>query len=183
MRTLWTVPDADELKKMVSGGKGRAAVIGGGFIGVETAENLRAAGYDVILAEALDQVMAPFDKDMALLIQDEMKQNGVELCLGDGVKSFTDTGSALEVELASGHIISADFAVLAIGVRPNGQLAKDTGLAVNARGGIVVDEFMRTSDADIYAVGGRRGSKRPRVRRKDHDPARRPREQARAHRG
>jgi NADPH-dependent 2,4-dienoyl-CoA reductase/sulfur reductase-like enzyme/rhodanese-related sulfurtransferase len=153
VRTLWTVPDADEVKKLVKSGSGRAAVIGGGFIGIETAENMRDAGFDVVLAEALDQVMAPFDKDMALLIEDEMRGNGVELRLGDGVKAFKDAEKGVNVELASGHVIEADFAVCAIGVRPNGQLAKDAGLTVNQRGGIVVDDFMRTSDPDIYAVG------------------------------
>ncbi len=153
VRTLWTVPDADEVKKLVKPGQGTAAVIGGGFIGVETAENLREAGYDVVLGEAVDQVMAPFDKEMALLIEDEMRANGVELRLGDGVKAFHDTGKGVNVELASGHIIEADFAVCAIGVRPNGQIAKEAGLTVNQRGGIVVDDFMRTSDPDIYAVG------------------------------
>lgn len=153
VRALWTVPDADEVKKLVKPGRGTAAVIGGGFIGVETAENLREAGFDVVLAEAVDQVMAPFDKDMAMLIEDEMRANGVELRLGDGVKAFHDTGKGVNVELASGHVIEADFAVCAIGVRPNGQIAKDAGLAVNQRGGIVVDEYMRTSDPDIYAVG------------------------------
>lgn len=153
VRTLWTVPDADEVKKLVEPGTGTAAVIGGGFIGVEIAENLRDAGYNVVLAEAVDQVMAPFDKDMALLIEDEMQQSGVELRLGDGVKAFHDTGKGVNVELASGHVIEADFAVCAIGVRPNGQLAKDAGLKVNKRGGIVVDESMKTSDPAIYAVG------------------------------
>ncbi len=153
VRALWTVPDADEIKKLVKPGHGTAAVIGGGFIGVETAENLRDAGYQVVLAEAVNQVMAPFDKDMAMLIEDEMRQNGVDLRLGDGVKAFKDTGKGVNVELASGHVIEADFAVCAIGVRPNGQIAKEAGLTVNQRGGIVVDDFMRTSDPDIYAVG------------------------------
>jgi NADPH-dependent 2,4-dienoyl-CoA reductase/sulfur reductase-like enzyme/peroxiredoxin family protein/rhodanese-related sulfurtransferase/TusA-related sulfurtransferase len=153
VRALWTVPDADEVKKLVKPGQGTAAVIGGGFIGVETAENLREAGFDVVLGEAVDQVMAPFDKEMALLIEDEMRANGVDLRLGDGVKAFHDTGKGVNVELASGHIIEADFAVCAIGVRPNGQIAKEAGLTVNQRGGIVVDDFMRTSDPDIYAVG------------------------------
>lgn len=153
VRTLWTVPDADEVKRLVQPGSGRAAVIGGGFIGVETAENLREAGFEVVLAEAADQIMAPFDKDMALIIEDGMRQNGVELRLGDGVKAFEDMGASIRIILSSGHVIEADFAVCAIGVRPNGQLAADAGLAVNSRGGIVVDEYMRTGDAAIYAVG------------------------------
>ncbi|MGI6238820.1 MAG: FAD-dependent oxidoreductase [Christensenellales bacterium] len=151
--TLWTVPDADVVKHLVACGAGRAAVIGGGFIGVETAENLRAAGFDVVLAEAADQLMAPFDPEMALLIERAMKDGGVELRLGDAVQSFSERAGGVDVRLASGHVVSADFAVLAIGVRPNGQLAKDAGLAVNARGGIIVDEYMKTSDPHIYAAG------------------------------
>lgn len=151
---LWTVPDADRVRAMVSErGAKSAVVVGGGFIGLETAENLVHAGLSVTLVEKLDQVMPPLDPEMARLLQNHLAENGVSLTLGDGLQSFENDDGQLVVVLESGKKLPADFAVLAIGVRPNGQLAKDAGLAVNARGGVVVDERMRTSDPDIYAVG------------------------------
>ncbi|MBO4849010.1 MAG: FAD-dependent oxidoreductase [Clostridia bacterium] len=152
VRTLWTVPDADDLKDAAASSR-KAAVIGGGFIGVETAENLKHAGLAVELIEAADQVLAPLDPEMALLVQRELAENGVRLTLGDGVDSFEDTGSGLKIKLKSGRTAEADFAVLSIGVRPNSALARDCGLEINARGGVVTDERMRTSDPSIYAVG------------------------------
>ena len=152
IRTLWTVPDADELKKLAVAGK-TAAVIGGGFIGLEIAENLREAGLKVALCEALDQVLAPLDFEMATLLHNELREKGVELHLGDGVAAFADDGGAVRVKLASGNEVRADFVVLSIGVRANSALAKDCGLETNRKGGIVVDAHMRTADPSIYAVG------------------------------
>lgn len=154
IRTLWTVPDTDEIRKLVQeGGVKTAAVIGGGFIGLEMAENLRHAGLEVSIIEMLDQVMAPMDYEMAQLLHEDIAANGVSLHLGDGVASFNDKGGEVDVTLKSGKVVSAQLVILAIGVRPNGKLAGDAGLALNTRGGIIVDEYLKTSDPNIYAVG------------------------------
>ena len=154
VRTLWTVPDAVELRKRVAeGGAKSAVVVGGGFIGLETAENLREAGLSVTVVEAADQAMAPLDREMALLVEGELRDHGVALRLGARVEGFEEAGRGVAVRLAGGDRLEADFAVLAIGVRPNGALAAEAGLAVNARGGVCVDDGMRTADEAVYAVG------------------------------
>ena len=154
IKTLWTVPDTDEIRALVQEkGMRTAAVIGGGFIGLEMAENLHRAGLTVSIIEMLDQVMAPLDYEMAQLLHENLTQNGVTLHLGDGVASFSDTENGVTITLASGKTVCAELVILSIGVRPNGALAKVAGLTVNARGGVVVDEFLRTSDRSIYAVG------------------------------
>lgn len=124
------------------------AVIGGGFIGVEVTENLRIAGKNVSLIEAMDQIMAPFDFDMAQILHKEMLDHGVNLIVSDGVKKIT----ADSVELQSGKSVPAKAVVMAIGVPETG-LAKDAGLAIGETGGIKVDHNYVTSDPDIYAVG------------------------------
>ena len=152
--TLWTVPDTDRIRKFIKESNATSAVVvGGGFIGLEMAENLHHAGLSVSIAEMLDQVMAPLDFEMAQLLHEHLTEMGVTLCLGDGVASFEDTVSGITVKLKSGRELKADLVILSIGVRPNGMLAKDAGLAMNAAGGIVTDEHMRTADPDIYAVG------------------------------
>lgn len=153
IRTLWTVPDADGLRELIEGGAKSAVVIGGGFIGLEIVENLRHAGLEVSLVEALDQVMAPVDFEMAQLLHEEIQGKGVDLHLADGVDSFADNGKQVAVRLKSGAELAADFVVLSIGIRPNGELAKAAGLTLNAKGGVVTDEYLRTSDPSIYAVG------------------------------
>lgn len=154
IQTLWTVPDADRIRSLVrEKGVSSVAVIGGGFIGLEMAENLRGLGLRTSIIEAADQVMAPLDFEMAQLLHENIRQNGVELYLGDGVSAFKEDGSGITVELKSGKTVSAELVILSIGVRPNSQLAKDAGLELNARGGVVVDGTLRTSDPDIYAVG------------------------------
>ena len=154
IQTLWTVPDADRIRALTKDEKYKtAAVIGGGFIGLEMAENLSEAGLKVSIVEMLNQVMAPLDYEMAQLLHENILQSGVKLYLGDGVNSFEDNGGAVEINLQSGKNVSADLVILAIGVRPNSELAKAAGLEVNDRGGIVTDEAMMTSDPDIYAVG------------------------------
>ena len=154
IRTLWTVPDTDEIRSMVQSGTVKtAAVIGGGFIGLEMAENLHRAGLQVSLLEAADQVMAPLDIEMAQLLHENIRENGVELYLGDSVAEFEDKEKTVAIKLKSGKAVSADMVILSIGVRPNSGLAKDAGLELNSRGGIIVDEKMRTSDKHIYAVG------------------------------
>ena len=152
--TLWTVPDTDAIKKFINEKKPKnAVVIGGGFIGLEVAENLASAGLNVTVAEAMDQVMAPVDYEMAQLVHENMVSNNVELILGDGVSKFNSEDGLVQITLASGRTLSADMVVLSIGVRPNGQLAKDAGLDVNQRGGIIVDKYLKTSDPNIYAIG------------------------------
>ena len=154
IRTLWTVPDTDEIRQLVQSEEVKtAAVIGGGFIGLEMAENLRHAGLAVSIVEALDQVMAPIDFELAQLLHENIRDNGVSLHLADAVAGFADDGSAVTVKLQSGAEVVADLVVLSIGVRPNSQLARDAGLTCNERGGIVVDERLRTNDPSIYAVG------------------------------
>ena len=154
IRTLWTVPDTDEIRRLVqSEAVKTAAVIGGGFIGLEMAENLHHAGLEVALIEALDQVMAPIDFELAQLLHENIRDNGVELHLADAVAGFEDDGTAVTVRLQSGAEVKADLVILSIGVRPNSRLAKDAGLKLNERGGIVVDDHLRTDDPAIYAVG------------------------------
>ena len=154
IRTLWTVPDTDEIRSMVQGGKIKTAtIIGGGFIGLEMAENLHHAGIQVNLVEAAEQVMAPLDFEMAQLLHEHLRQNGIKLYLADGVTAFEDNVNGITVKLKSGKNISADMVILSIGVRPNSELARNAGLKLNARGGIIVDASMRTSDEHIYAVG------------------------------
>lgn len=152
--TLWTVPDTDKIKAFAEEKHPqRAAVIGGGFIGLEMAENLHRAGIEVTIIEMQDQVMAPIDKEMAHLLHENMQMNGVEVILGDGVSSFEDRLGTTQITLGSGKVVTADLVILSIGVRPNSILAKEAGLQSNERGGIVVDEYLRTSNPDIYAVG------------------------------
>jgi len=132
----------------------RAVVIGGGFIGLETAENLTHAGFEVTLVEMLDQVLAPLDREFARLVEEHLKRHGVKLALGDGVAGFTPLeGGAIEVKTKAGKTYPADIVILALGVRPDTALAKAAGLAIGERGGIRVDDQMRTSDPAIFAVG------------------------------
>lgn len=125
------------------------AVIGGGFIGVEVAENLRIAGKNVSLIEALDQIMNPFDYDMAQILHKEMIDQGVNLILSDGVKRINKES----IELQSGRIVPAKAIVMAIGVKPETSLAKEAGLEIGLTGGIKVNHNYLTSDKHIYAVG------------------------------
>ncbi len=154
VQTLWTVPDADRIRSLTQDEKVKsAAVIGGGFIGLEMVENLITAGLEVSLIELLDQVMAPLDFEMAQLLHEQILQNGVKLFLGDGVESFNNKDDQVDIQLKSGKTVSADLVILSVGVIPNSQLAKEADLAVNEKGGIVTDSYMRTSDPNIYAVG------------------------------
>ena len=132
----------------------RAVVIGGGFIGLETAENLVHLGFEVTLVEMLDQLIAPLDREFARLVQEFVKARGLRLALNDGVAGFRQLdGGALEVQTKSGKTYPADLVILALGVRPDTTLAKAAGLEIGERGGIRVDDQMRTSDPDIFAVG------------------------------
>jgi len=127
----------------------KIAVIGGGFIGIEVMENLREAGKEVALIEALDQVMMPFDYEMAQILHKEIYDNGVNLILGDSLKEVKDG----KVILSSGKEVMADAVVMAIGVRPETSLATEAGLEIGETGAIKVDNNFRTSDPHIYAVG------------------------------
>lgn len=152
--TLWTIPDTDRIKKyLAEHNPKRAAVIGGGFIGLEMAENLHTAGCEVTVVEMMDQVMAPVDFEMAQMVHENMRMNRIHLELKNGVKQFEQKNGVTAITLQDGKVIEADLVILSIGIRPNSQLAKDCGLELNAKGGIVVNEYLKTSDSDIYAVG------------------------------
>jgi NADPH-dependent 2,4-dienoyl-CoA reductase/sulfur reductase-like enzyme len=146
--TLWTVPDTDKIRAFIRERNAKSAVVvGGGFIGLEMAENLNHAGLEVTIAEMLDQVMAPLDYEMAQLLHEHLAESGVRLCLSDGVASFEDIINGITVKLKSGREIKTDLVILSIGVKPNSALAKDADLQVSPAGGIVTDSHMRTSDA------------------------------------
>lgn len=152
--TLRTVEDAfriyDTIKNMNANS---AVVVGGGFVGIEAAENLKELGLDVTLAEAADQVLSIFDRDMAAQIHTSMREHGIDLILGSGIAGFASESNKVVCTFANGKKISADIVLLAIGVAPDTYLADKAGLKKGVKGSIVVDEKMQTSDPDIYAVG------------------------------
>nr|WP_315024789.1 DsrE/DsrF/DrsH-like family protein [uncultured Aminipila sp.] len=159
--TLWNIPDTDKIKSYITEKKPTtAAVIGGGFIGLEMAENLKEAGCKVSIIEMQDQVMAPVDFEMAQLVHENIRMNGVQLILSDGVKKFESITSSqgansekTRITLASGKTLDVDMIILSIGIKPNSGLAKESGLELNQKGGILVNEYLKTSDKNIYAVG------------------------------
>ena len=167
-----TVPDARAIREWIDKGslflagmrrysgfqtvrpKTRAVVIGGGFIGLETAENLVHRGFEVTIVEMLDQVLAPLDREMARIVEGHLERHGIRLVLNDGVAAFKPAANgAIDVETKSGKTYPADIVILALGVRPDTTLAKMAGLTIGERGGIRVDDQMRTSNPDILAVG------------------------------
>jgi NADPH-dependent 2,4-dienoyl-CoA reductase/sulfur reductase-like enzyme/rhodanese-related sulfurtransferase len=134
--------------------KTRAVVVGGGFIGLEMAENLIHRGFEVTLLQKPNQVLTPLDPENAVVVESLLKRHGVRLAHGDEVVGFKQAANgAIDVETKSGKTYPADVVILAIGVRPDTTLAKKAGLVIGERGGIHVDEQMRTSDPDIFAVG------------------------------
>ena len=148
--TVRTLKDGDGIKDILRTGKTKnAVVIGGGFIGIEMAENFVHAGLNTTLVELSDQILAPLDKEVAAFAHNTMRKNGVELILGNGVKEFENDF----ITLNSGKKIPYDIAILAIGVRPDVALAKSAGLEIGTLGGVKVNEYMQTSDPDIYAGG------------------------------
>ena len=147
--TLRTVEDVEIIADRVSAKPASAVVIGGGFIGVEIAENLVHRGIPTSLVEATDQVLMPLDPELATLVAKEMISQGVNLYLGSSAVNI----GADSVELSNGHTVAAEIVILAIGVRPEIGLAKAAGLTIGSRNGIQVDDFNRTSNHDIYAVG------------------------------
>ncbi|MGF9964374.1 CoA-disulfide reductase [Bacillus rhizoplanae] len=150
--TLRNVPDTDRMKGYIDENKPRhATVIGGGFIGVEMAENLRERGVDVTLVEMNNQVMPPIDYEMAAYVHEHMTKHGVQLILEDGVDAFEEDGKI--IRLKSGTKIHTDMIILSIGVQPESSLAKEAGLELGVRGTIKVNETLQTSDPSIYAIG------------------------------
>ncbi|HHV30331.1 MAG TPA: FAD-dependent oxidoreductase [Clostridium sp.] len=152
--TLRTVEDTLKIKKYVDERHPQSAVVvGGGFIGIEVAENLRKLGIGVTLVEAAEQLMAPFDGDMASFIHAEVRKNGVNLMLGHMVEGFADTDYGIDVKLKDAPTLHVDMVVMSIGVAPETALAKNAGLELGIKGSIVVNDKMETSIPDIYAVG------------------------------
>jgi len=150
--TLRNLQDMDRIVAASETGM-RAVVIGAGFIGLEMTEQLRHKGLSVELVELQQQVIPPLDAPMAALLESELRHNGVGLHLGDGVARFAGDENHLRCHLNSGKVLEADLVILSIGVKPDSELARNAGLQLGARGHIVVDEFQRTSDPDIYAAG------------------------------
>lgn len=152
--SLWNIPDTDTIKGYIDEKAPKSAiVVGGGFIGLEMAENLHDLGLKVSIVEMLDQVMAPIDYEMAQIVHEHLKSKGVDLRLKDGVSKFEYNNGITTITLQSGAEVKGDMVILSIGIRPNGELAKDAGLETNQRGGIIVDKHLKTSDDFIYAIG------------------------------
>lgn len=150
--TLRNIPDTDRIKSFIDEHNPlQAVVIGGGFIGLEMAENLVDRGLSVTLIEMANQVMAPLDYEMASIVHQHLLEKGVHLILEDGVKSFEEKGKRLI--LSSSKEIKTDLTILSIGVKPESQLALDADLEVGERGGIIVNQYLQTNDPDIYALG------------------------------
>ena len=151
--TLRNIPDMDAIKAVVDQGAQSAVVIGGGYIGVEIAEALRQRGLQVDLVEMLTQVVPPLDAEMARDLAYHMESHGVTLHLGVTAQSFEDVAGRIQVKLSDGVTLVSDLAIMAVGVRPASNLAREAGLELGPRGGIKVDPHQQTSDPDIYAAG------------------------------
>ena len=152
--TLRTVEDTLRIKDYIQKNQPKSAILaGGGFIGLELAENLRELGMDITIVQRPKQLMNPFDSDMAAFIHNEMRKHGVKLALGHTVEGFRETQDGVQVLLKDEAPLQADMVVLAIGVTPDTKLAKEAGLELGIKGSILVNEHMQTSAPDIYAVG------------------------------
>ena len=152
--TLRNVADTDTIKGYIQTRKPKnAVIIGAGFIGLEMAENLHDAGLEVAIVEMADQVMAPVDYSIASFVHEHLIQKGVKLYLEKAVASFEKTPGGLKVIFKSGEVLTTDMVILSIGVRPNNRLAADAGLELGEMKGIKVNDFLQTSDENIYAVG------------------------------
>lgn len=150
--TLRNIPDMDKIVEKTKNAQ-NFVVVGGGFIGLEVAENLIEAGKNVKLVELGSQVMAPVDYDIASFVHEKAKQKKLELLLNIGVAKFIDHGASIEVFLNNGSSVMADAVILAIGVKPETKLAIEAGLEIGETKGILVNEYLQTSNPDIYAVG------------------------------
>lgn len=152
--TLRNIPDTFEIKEFVERQKPkRAVVVGAGFIGLEMAENLHLKGVKVTIVDVADHVIAPLDYEMAAIVHQHLKIKGVEFYLQDMVQSFTEHQGFIFVQLGSGRRIKADMVLLSIGIRPETNIVAEAGLQMGPHGGIWVDDYLRTSNPDIYAVG------------------------------
>ncbi|WP_336757933.1 FAD-dependent oxidoreductase [Paenibacillus sp. USHLN196] len=152
--TVRNIPDIDRIKAQVNSSNNQTAiVIGGGFIGVEMAENLKEAGLDVTLIEGNGQLLTPFDPELAASLAQEMEQNGVKLLFSKRVQAFHSLEKGIGVKLADDHVLTADLVILAIGVTPDTSFLHDSGIALGARGHIIVNEALESSVPHIYAVG------------------------------
>ena len=152
--TLRTVEDTFRMKEFIRENRPRSAVLaGGGFIGLELAENLRELGVDVTIVQRPKQLMNPFDPDMAAFLHSELRRHGVKLALGQTVEGFQERDGGVDVLLKDERPLHADMVALAIGVTPDTALARDAGLELGIKGSIVVNDRMETSVPDIYAVG------------------------------
>ncbi len=151
---LRNIPDTDAIKNMVDKKHIESAiVIGGGFIGVEIAENLRLKGLDVTIVEMFPHILSQFDDDMVTVLENELINNGITLFLNNKVTQINDTADNVEVALSDGEKLSADFVVLAAGVTPDTSFIEDSGIELGPKGHIIVNEKMQTNIRDIYAVG------------------------------
>ena len=152
--TLRTVEDTYRIAEFIERERPRrAVVVGAGFIGLEMAENLRDRGLDVTVVQRGEHVIPVFDADMASLLHNHLRENGVDLLLKADVAGFSEDAGGITTALADGRSLEGDLVILSIGVAPESALARDAGLELGLRGGIKVDAAMRTSDPDIYAVG------------------------------
>jgi len=150
---LWTIPDMDGIIAKIQAGAKKAVVVGAGFIGLETAENLNERGLDVTIVELADQVLPTIDKEMTTPLAQELSSAGIALRLAHKVVAFEKTGDAFCAVLDSGERLSADIVIMSVGVKPNSELAQAAGLDLGPRGHVIVDDTLRTSDASIYAAG------------------------------
>lgn len=154
--TLRNVADCDNIKKKALeflSGNASTVVVGGGFIGLEMAENLRRMGFVVTLVEKADHILTPTDLPIAAIAQQHVSEHGVRIITNTGVSSFSEDGGRKKVILDNGEELTCDLVILSIGVRPNASLAENAGLEIGKTGGITVNKYLQTSDKDIYAVG------------------------------
>ncbi|ARC84964.1 UDP-glucose/GDP-mannose dehydrogenase family, NAD binding domain protein [Clostridium argentinense CDC 2741] len=154
IKTLRNIPDTDKIKAEIDSDKvKRVTVIGGGYIGIEMAENLRERGLDVTLVEAAPHILAPLDDDMVVLIEKELENKGIKLILKDGVKEFKGDENSITAILNSNIAVEGDLVILAIGVTPDTEFLKSSGIELGVKGHILVDQYLETNIKGIYAAG------------------------------
>ncbi|TYB30625.1 MAG: CoA-disulfide reductase [Candidatus Mcinerneyibacterium aminivorans] len=169
--TLRNIPDTDRINKFIANKKPRrAVVIGAGYIGIEMAENLTHRGINVSVVEMENQILTSLDKEMLAQAHNHLRMKGVNLFLGSRVEAIDDVAGKKVVELSNCDNISADFIVLAAGVTPNTKLAEDAGLEIGKLGGIKVDEYLKTSDVSIFALGDAIEVKNPILEKETYIP-------------
>ena len=152
--TLRNIEDMEKISSCIdSDGYKNAVIIGGGFIGLETAENLKHKNINVTVIEKADQVMAPLDPEMASFIHGEIKRRNIALYLNSDITEISNSGKKKIIKLKSGEVVETDIIIASIGVVPDSELAKNAGLKMSSKGAVEVDEYLKTSDSDIYAAG------------------------------